>query len=261
MKKLLIILIAFICFNHNAAAKEELYPALLPYHYNELIFQTPTHFGRIDNMEGLEAEADPYFHDRLALWENGKNMSDKPDILTKTTKFYDYDIHDEEKYNLYYYEAIYNDQHYILREDDKEGNYTFSVYEPLISDEVQILKSESNEKLYSKLKPYKSNISVFKYKDWLMRVDNITDKYDSDGVYRFVAWHNKTMDKKPDIVIENGKYKKDWRFRLSADYYVFENDKYRAALEIDLHGPIASKPYTIKLYRIISSEKVNILEN
>ena len=63
------------------------------------------------------------------------------------------------------------------------------------------------------------------------------------------------------IVIENGKYKKDWRFRLSADYYVFENDKYRAALEIDLHGPIASKPYTIKLYRIISSEKVNILEN
>lgn len=261
MKKLLIILIAFICFNHNAAAKEELYPALLPYHHNELIFQTPTHFGRIDNMDELEGEVNPDFQYRLTLWESSKNMSDKPDILAKAAKLDDYEMHEDKEDNLYFYKSVYDDKHYILSEDDKEGNYTFSVYEPLISDEVQILKSESNEKLYSKLKPYKSNISVFKYKDWLMRVDNITDKYDSDGVYRFVAWHNKTMDKKPDIVIENGKYKKDWRFRLSADYYVFENDKYRAALEIDLHGPIASKPYTIKLYRIISSEKVNILEN
>ncbi len=260
MKRLLIILITLLCFNRNAAAEEELYPALLPYHYNELVFQTPTYFGRIDNMEGLEAESDPYFHDRLALWKNGKNMSDKPDILTKATKFYDYDIHDDEKYNLYYYESIYKGLHYILREDDKEVNYTFSIYEPMISDEAQILESAKNEKVYSKLAPYKSNILVFKYKDWLMRVDNMTDKYDSDGVYRFVAWHNKTMDKKPDIVIENGKYKKDWRFKLSADHYVFKNDKYRAALEIDLHGPIGSKPYNIKLYKVIYSEKVNILE-
>lgn len=261
MKKLLVILIAFICFNRNAAAEEELYPALLPYHHNELVFQTPNNLGRIDNMDELEGEASPDFQYRLALWKSGKNMSDKPDILAKATKFYDYDIHDDEKYNLYYYESIYNGLHYILREDDKEGNYTFSIYEPMISDEAQILEAAKKEKVYSKLAPYKSNILVFKYKDWLMRVDNMTDKYDSDGVYRFAAWHNKTMDKKPDIVIENGKYKKDWRFKLSADHYVFENDKYRAALGIDLHGPIGSKPYNIKLYKIIYSEKVNVLED
>lgn len=261
MKRLLIILITLTYFNHNAAAEEGLYPTLRPYHHNELVFQTPTYLGRIDNMDEIENKSDPHFQYRLALWENGKNMSDKPDILTKATKFYDYDIHDDEKYNLYYYESIYQGLHYILREDNKDGNYTFSIYEPMISDKAQILESAKKEKVYSKLTPYKSNISVFKYKDWLMRVDNMTDKYDSDGVYRFVAWHNKTMDTKPDFVIENGKYKKDWRFRLSADHYVFENDKYRAVFGIDLHGPIGSKPYTITLYKILSSEKANILED
>ncbi len=261
MKKLLVILITLICFNRNAAAEENIYPALRPYHHNELIFQTPNYLGRIDNMDELEGELEPDFQYRLALWKNGKNMSDKPDILAKTAKLDDYEMYENKEDNLYFYKSVYDGKHYILSEDDKEENYTFSVYEPLIYDEVKILKSTKNKKVYSKLAPYKSNISVFKYKDWLMRVDNMTDSSNNHGVYRFAAWHNKTMDKKPDIVIENGKPERNWVAELAPYNYVFENSKYKAIFTINLYGVLDTKPYFITLYKIISSEKANILED
>lgn len=80
------------------------------------------------------------------------------------------------------------------------------------------LGDDSGHWLHPSIRDFEQLEFIFCTKDYKIRVDKM-----SNGAYRYASWkHNKSMSRKPDIIIENGLCKNEGTYSFSNDGYRYE---------------------------------------
>ena len=120
------------------------------------------------------------------------------------------------------FDALENDD--LIQLDYEEGYYPCAIEYVMKDGRFELFDGD-----------FKTLALVGETKDYLVRIDNIGEKY------RYASWkHTFNMDDEPDLVVDNGWYD------MESASYVFENNGYGYCVQ--LINPYAEDPYDLLVY-------------